>query len=88
MPVSVPTTKLFNISPLRRASRPITNIRFSDSRAINVAKAEVNFTISMGVRPSPIGPPMVPRIPDIDLIKLNIVKWGCKGKVHCHTAQL
>ena len=35
-----------------------------------VAKAEVNFTTSRGVSPSPAGPPMVPRIPEMDLMRL------------------
>ena len=35
---------------------------------MNLANAAVNLTISRGVRPSPTGPPIVPRIPDIDLI--------------------
>ena len=32
------------------------------------AKAAVNLTISIGVRLSPVLPPIVPLIPDIDLI--------------------
>ena len=35
-----------------------------------VAKAEVNFTTSIGLRPSPGLPPMVPRMPEIDFIRL------------------
>ena len=35
---------------------------------MNLAKAAVNFTISSGVRPSPAGPPIVPRIPEIDFM--------------------
>jgi hypothetical protein len=31
----------------------------------------VNFTVSRGVRPSPILPPMVPLIPEIDLINVK-----------------
>ena len=32
--------------------------------------AYVNLTISIGVKPSPAGPPIVPRIPEIDLIRV------------------
>ena len=41
---------------------------------ISVAYAEVNFTMSSGLSPSPATPPMVPRIPEIDLIRV-IDKW-------------
>jgi hypothetical protein len=37
--------------------------------------AEVNFTISNGVKPSPAAPPMVPRIPEIDFIKVNVLSY-------------
>jgi hypothetical protein len=37
---------------------------------MKAAKAEVNLTMSNGLRPSPGDPPMVPLIPDIDLIKV------------------
>ena len=33
-------------------------------------KAEANFTASIGVKLSPTLPPMVPRIPDIDFIRV------------------
>jgi hypothetical protein len=36
------------------------------------AKAAENFTISMGVRPSPGNPPIVPRIPEMDFISVKI----------------
>ena len=35
---------------------------------MNEAYAAVNFTTSTPLRPSPTGPPIVPLIPDIDLI--------------------
>ena len=34
---------------------------------MNVAYAEVNFTISSGFKVSPAGPPIVPRIPEIEM---------------------
>jgi hypothetical protein len=37
------------------------------------AKAAVYFTISMGVKASPAAPPMVPRIPEMDLINVTYV---------------
>jgi hypothetical protein len=37
----------------------------------HVPKAEVNFTISTGVKPSPAAPPMVPLIPEIDFISVK-----------------
>jgi hypothetical protein len=44
-------------------------------------KAAVNFTISSGVSPSPGFPPMVPLIPEIDLIRLIFsVKFETKVK--------
>jgi hypothetical protein len=60
------------MAPDRRASRPTTKVsRFPPARwPRNVAKADVNFTTSRGLNPSPGRPPIVPRIPDIDLIKL------------------
>jgi hypothetical protein len=37
-----------------------------------VPKAEVNFTISTGVSPSPAAPPMVPRMPEIDFMSVKV----------------
>ena len=37
---------------------------------INVAYAVVNFTMSRGLSVSPVCPPMVPRMPEIDLISV------------------
>jgi hypothetical protein len=38
---------------------------------MNVTNAEVNFTISSGVRFSSLFPPIVPRIPDMDFISVK-----------------
>jgi len=38
-----------------------------------VPNAEVNFTISTGVKPSPAAPPMVPLMPEIDFISVKAV---------------
>jgi hypothetical protein len=35
--------------------------------------ADVNFTISNGVKPSPAAPPIVPRMPEIDFINVKIL---------------
>jgi hypothetical protein len=35
--------------------------------------AAVYFTISMGVRPSPAAPPMVPLMPEMDLINVTVL---------------
>ena len=70
IPVRVAHTRLSTIGPETRASRP-TTIRFdahSELLRINAAYAAVNLTTSRGLRPSPGRPPMVPRIPEIDLI--------------------
>jgi hypothetical protein len=44
---------------------------------IQVPNAAVNFTTSRGVRLSPGLPPMVPRIPEIDLISATkiVIDW-------------
>jgi len=47
---------------------------------IQVPKAEVNFTISNGVRASLVLPPMVPRIPEIDLIKVTLLSFFFENK--------
>ena len=76
IPSRVPVMIRCTMSPEIRASRP-TTIRGRaerDDSLINVAYAAVNFTISRGVRFSPLGPPIVPRIPDMDLI--NVI-MGC-----------
>jgi len=48
---------------------------FPDRFKAQVPNAEVNFTISNGVKPSPAAPPMVPRIPEIDFIKVNVLNY-------------
>ena len=47
---------------------------------INFAYAEVNLTISIGVKESPTFPPIVPLIPDIDLIRVIINSFYHKIK--------
>jgi hypothetical protein len=37
---------------------------------INVAYAVVNFTMSNGLSVSPVCPPIVPRIPEMDFIRV------------------
>ena len=76
IPIRVPTTTFFTISPEMRASRPTTILLLFTVHVlrISVAYAEVNFTMSSGLSPSPATPPMVPRIPEIDLIRV-IDKW-------------
>ena len=70
MPVRVPTTISFTICPERRASLPttITLEVFVVDLRIKVAYAAVNFTMSRGLNPSPALPPIVPLMPEIDLI--------------------
>ena len=72
IPIRAPHTTFLTISPEIRASRPTTILLLSDFllRRINVAYAEVNFTISRGLSVSPACPPIVPRIPEIDLISV------------------
>ena len=74
MPINVPTTTLRTIGPERRASRPTTILLFFIVQVllIKVAYADVNFTMSKGVRPLLVAPPIVPRMPEIDLIKVII----------------
>ena len=85
IPISVPQTTFFTISPEMRASRP-TIIFPLHSEAppceglgrpflIKVAYAEVNFTMSRGFNVSPVRPPMVPRIPEIDFIKVMCILY-------------
>ena len=73
IPIKVPHIMFLTISPEMRPSRPTTIFNRLPSSAfflINVAYADVNFTISKGFRVSPGRPPIVPRIPDIDLINV------------------
>ena len=60
------------IRPDRRASRPTTILLLLTVHVlrIKVAYADVNFTMSNGFNPSPARPPIVPRMPDIDLISV------------------
>ena len=72
IPIRVPTTTFFTISPEIRASRPTTILLLFTVHVlrISVAYADVNFTMSSGFKPTPAPPPMVPRIPEIDLIRV------------------
>jgi hypothetical protein len=52
--------------------------RLTPPRLIKQIKADVSFTISIGVNPSSGLPPMVPRNPEIDLINGIILKFYAK----------
>ena len=60
-----------------RPSRPTTIVLLDDLPLfrMNVAYAEVNFTISNGFNVSPGLPPIVPLMPEIDLI--NVILSSC-----------
>jgi hypothetical protein len=68
----VPDIRSLTIPPETLASLPMINEQglLPFPFLMKVAKPEVNFTISGGVSPSPGFPPMVPLIPDIDLMRL------------------
>ena len=70
----VPHTRFSTITPLRRASRPTTTLYLAALGALRLRNslqyAYVNLTMSTGVRASPGAPPMVPLIPEIDLISV------------------
>ena len=72
-PINVPETIFDTNKPEILASLPIT-IFFESfpCEEINFAYAEVNLTISIGVKESPTAPPIVPLIPEIDLISVII----------------
>lgn len=72
IPIRVPTTNLSTMLPDKRASRPTTILLllFLVVLRIRVEYAAVNFTTSTGLRPLPTCPPMVPLIPEIDLISV------------------
>src|SRR5882762_11514312 len=61
-----------------RASRPII-IFFPPRDFTQVPKAAANLTTSIGVRASPGLPPIVPRMPEIDLIRVTNKNLGHKG---------
>jgi hypothetical protein len=69
------------MGPEIRASRPSTTVGCSlPDLAINQeAYADANWTVSMGVKPSPGEPPIVPLIPDIEITRL-IFDWICVVK--------
>jgi hypothetical protein len=68
MPCKVDATSLETISPETRASRPITILVLCEFFFAHSAYAAVNFTTSIGLSVSPLLPPIVPLIPEIDLI--------------------
>ena len=72
----VPETRLFTISPEILASLPkiIFNFSFPERSFKKIINAAVNLTMSMGLKPSPGFPPIVPLIPDIDFINAIIIK--------------
>jgi hypothetical protein len=76
-PDNVLTTRSRNIGPLIRPSRPTTTfaVLFFDERI--APNAAVNFTISKGVRFSPVFPPTVPLMPEMLLINATINKLIC-----------
>ena len=72
IPVNVPKTTCLTIGPEIRASLPTTillDATFVFLR-MNVAYAATNFTMANGFKPSSGVPPIVPRIPEIDLISV------------------
>ena len=71
-PSKVPSTRSFTISPDNLASLPRTTVSLRPGflPTSHFAYEAVNFTASRGVRLSPIGPPIVPLIPEIDLISV------------------
>ena len=71
-PVSVEQTKSDTIWPDSLASRPMTTLSrwFGCCNFSHEPYAEANLTVSIGVRPSLIVPPIVPLIPEIDLISV------------------
>ena len=76
--VRVPQTSCSTIAPLMRASLPTTTLKrpcLGDACLRSLSQyAYVNLTMSTGVRLSPQGPPMVPRMPDMDLISVMNAK--------------
>ena len=79
----VPHTIDSTILPDNLASLPTTTLYFSFPGILflsSVAYAEVNFTTSIGVSALPISPPIVPLMPDIDLIKVirSVFYVSCK----------
>ena len=76
--ISVPSTMSATISPDRRASRPTTTRNFCSRLGVfslsHWQYEAVNLTRSMGVSASPGVPPMVPRMPEMDLISVMVVR--------------
>ena len=75
---NVPQTTCSTISPDMRASLPTTTLYLSPSGlgllSLSFTQyAYTNFTMSTGVRASPGAPPIVPRIPEMDLMSVIII---------------
>ena len=72
IPMSVPQTMLLTISREMRASLPTTTFLFLAIPLLcrKVAYAVVNFTMSSGLSVSPAWPPIVPLMPEMDLISV------------------
>ena len=72
------------LTPEMRASRPTTMVLLFTVvvRRIHAAYADVNFTMSNGFSVSPTWPPIVPRMPEIDLISVIIRVFMCIIEFH------
>ena len=90
IPISVPHTTFLTIGPEMRASRPTTIFSFFSGclRAMKVAYAETNLTMSSGFRVSPARPPIVPRMPEIDLISVILRNMFEGYRPYCSLALL
>jgi hypothetical protein len=75
IPLNVEITIELTIGPEIRASRPTTTLILSFPAFFfaQVAYEAVNLTTSSGLKPSPGFPPIVPRIPEIDFIKVTFL---------------
>ena len=73
----VPVTISRTISPDNRASRPNIRCNFflSDTDFNHVIYAATYFSTSAGLSPSPVLPPIVPRIPEIDFINVILLYY-------------
>lgn len=82
---NVPVTRWLTISPLIRASRPITITGFPVVLLIQVPNAAVNLIMSSGVRLCPALPPIVPRMPEMLLI--SVIPWRKGTHFHAFTGE-
>ena len=71
-PTKVCCTKAAIMGPEMRASRPMTTLSFFPGYCCcsQVPYAAANLTASIGVRPWSTRPPIVPRIPEMDLMSV------------------